>query len=125
MSDVMRDKTNAHPWGTARLFFRLMEEVERADAKHGRFDGASQLGKSRLALACLGRRGSRGRTGMARRAPVLNMGRDAQRGLAGRRRCHPSVEGRAVKWEYRLALGLALLIGVPLLIGFLIGWALT
>jgi hypothetical protein len=35
------------------LYFRLIREVERQDEKHGRFDGASQLGKSRLALACL------------------------------------------------------------------------
>lgn len=35
------------------LYYRLMAEVERQDEKHGRFDGASQLGKSRLALACL------------------------------------------------------------------------
>jgi hypothetical protein len=30
-----------------------MAEVARQDEKHGRFDGATQLGKSRLALACL------------------------------------------------------------------------
>lgn len=35
------------------LYARLMAEVARQDEKHGRFDGASQLGMSRLALACL------------------------------------------------------------------------
>jgi hypothetical protein len=35
------------------LYFRLVEEVARQDEKHGRFEGATQLGKSRLAIACL------------------------------------------------------------------------
>jgi hypothetical protein len=35
------------------VYFWLMQEVARQDGKHGPFDGATQLGKSRLALACL------------------------------------------------------------------------
>lgn len=31
----------------------LVDEIERQDEKHGRFEGASELGRSRLALACL------------------------------------------------------------------------
>lgn len=35
------------------LYFRLIEEVARQDEKHGPFRGTSQLGTSRLAIACL------------------------------------------------------------------------
>lgn len=34
------------------LIYRLMAEVERQDHKHGPFEG-TQLGRSRLAIACL------------------------------------------------------------------------
>lgn len=35
------------------VYYHLMREVARQDQKHGPFKGATQLGRSRLALACL------------------------------------------------------------------------
>lgn len=35
------------------LVYRLLDEIERQDAKHGGFSGATPLGRSRLGLACL------------------------------------------------------------------------
>jgi len=35
------------------LMYALIGEIERQDEKHGRFQALTQLGASRLALACL------------------------------------------------------------------------
>lgn len=35
------------------IFTRLLAEIVRQDEKHGPFEGATQLGRSRLAMACL------------------------------------------------------------------------
>jgi hypothetical protein len=35
------------------LIYRLLQEIARQDDKHGRFSGTTQLGRSRLGLACL------------------------------------------------------------------------
>jgi hypothetical protein len=40
--------TTLHP-----LYLQLIEEVERQDDKHGSFKFSTQLGTSRLAIACL------------------------------------------------------------------------
>jgi hypothetical protein len=44
----LHDGVTLHP-----LIFALCQEVDRQDEKHGPFEGATQLGRSRLALACL------------------------------------------------------------------------
>src|SRR4051812_26850245 len=46
-SNLDERPTAVHP-----LIYRLIEEIERQDKKHGPFEG-TQLGRSRLAVACL------------------------------------------------------------------------
>jgi hypothetical protein len=80
---------------TDPLIYALLTEVARQDEKHGPFEG-TELGRSRLAIACLEDEVEEARDAWRGERKGAVLGRDANRGVAGRGRRDAGAEGRAM-----------------------------